>query len=84
MAKPKIPGFKTENEKAEELGQSVRTLRSWRAQRRGPPWAKIGKVVIYPNDGGDAWLRAQVQQPISVASGRLKTGKPRVRCAAPA
>jgi hypothetical protein len=64
MAKPQIPGFKTEHEKAEELGVGLRALRYWRSQRRGPPWAKIGKAVIYPDDGCAAWLRAQIQEPV--------------------
>jgi hypothetical protein len=25
---------------------------------------KIGRVVLYPNDGFEQWLRAQVQQPV--------------------
>jgi hypothetical protein len=61
---PKLPGFKTESEKADELGVTPRALRSWRAQRKGPPWAKIGRLIVYPNDGFEAWLRAQVQQPV--------------------
>jgi hypothetical protein len=63
MATPKIPGFKTEQEKAEEFGVTVRTLRLWRTQRLGPPWAKFKKIILYPEDDG-AWLRARVQQPI--------------------
>ena len=61
---PNLPGFKTEAEKAVELGVETRTLRSWRAQRKGPPWAKIGRIIVYPNDGFEQWLRAQVQQPV--------------------
>lgn len=61
---PNLPGFKTESEKAAELGVTPRALRNWRAQRRGPPWAKIGRLIVYPNDGFEAWLRAQVQQPV--------------------
>lgn len=42
----------------------VRTLRSWRQRRLGPPWAKIGRQIIYPRDGVEQWLRAQLQQPV--------------------
>jgi hypothetical protein len=42
----------------------VRTLRSWRARRKGPPWATLGKAIVYPIDGFEAWLKAQVQQPV--------------------
>lgn len=34
------------------------TLRNWRALRIGPPFVKIGKAVLYPIDGLDAWDRA--------------------------
>ena len=33
------------------------TLRNWRAMRIGPPFVKIGKAVLYPIDGLDAWDR---------------------------
>jgi hypothetical protein len=36
---------------------SVGTLRNWRAQRVGPPFVKIGKAVLYPVEGLDAWDR---------------------------
>jgi hypothetical protein len=46
---------------AEEVSQRYRgeitvgTLRNWRAQRIGPTFVKIGKAVLYPADGLDAW-----------------------------
>lgn len=60
---------RTEKELAEQLKARtgcgcIRTLRKWRERRLGPPWAKIGRVVVYPNDGFENWLRAQVQQPV--------------------
>jgi len=36
-------------------GVSVGTLRNWRSMRIGPPFAKIGKTVLYPIDELDAW-----------------------------
>lgn len=41
-----------------------RTLRMWREQRRGPPWIKFGKIILYPIDGFEAWLCSQVQRPV--------------------
>jgi hypothetical protein len=41
-----------------------RTLRKWRAQRIGPPFVKLGRAVLYPDDGFEAWLLSQVQQPV--------------------
>jgi len=62
MSKPNLPGYRTEAEKANQLGVTVRTLRKWRQRRIGPPFAKYGKTVVYPDD--DDWLRNLVQQPI--------------------
>jgi hypothetical protein len=41
-----------------------RTLRGWRQQRVGPPWAKFKHIIVYPTDTFEAWLRAGVQQPV--------------------
>jgi hypothetical protein len=61
------------------LGRCVRTLRKWRERRIGPPWTTIGRTVVYPIGGFEAWLKANIQQPVSIASRRLKTPNP-VRC----
>lgn len=37
----------------EEISEG--TLRNWRAMRIGPPFMKVGKAVLYPIDGLDAW-----------------------------
>ena len=60
---------RTEKELAEQLKERtgigcVRTLRKWREQRIGPPWAKFGRIIVYPNDAFETWLHAQVQQPV--------------------
>jgi hypothetical protein len=39
-------------------------LQKWREQRIGPPWIKFGKAILYPDEGFEEWLRAQVQQPV--------------------
>lgn len=41
-----------------------RMLRKWREQRIGPPWVKFGRIIVYPTEGFEQWLRAQVQQPV--------------------
>jgi hypothetical protein len=66
---PLLTDYHTEDELVHELKAktghgSKRQLRNWRTQRKGPPWAYLGKTVIYPNDGFAAWLRAEVQHPI--------------------
>ena len=60
---------RTEKELASQLKDRtgfgcVRTLRKWREQRIGPPWIKFGKTILYPIADFEAWLRAQVQQPV--------------------
>jgi hypothetical protein len=64
-----LTDHRTEKELAKQLNDRTgtgceRTLRKWRQRRIGPPWVKIGRVVLYPNDGFEQWLRAQVQQPV--------------------
>lgn len=64
-----LADYRTEAELAAELKQrlgfgSVRVLRLWRQQRRGPPWTKVGPATIYHNTKFDEWLRAETQQPV--------------------
>ena len=43
-------GFVREREAAEYLGVKVATLRAWRTRRskHGPPFARLGRMVMYP------------------------------------
>jgi hypothetical protein len=64
-----LDDYYTENELAELLKKktgkgSKRGLRGWRQRRTGPPWAYLGRNVIYPKPGFGSWLRDQVQQPV--------------------
>jgi hypothetical protein len=43
--------------------KTKRTLRVWRQRREGPPWSRIGKTIIYSDDGFDRWVKSQEQQP---------------------
>jgi hypothetical protein len=59
----------TDEELAEELHTktgmgTTRVLRKWRAEGVGPPWAKIGRVIIYPKAAFDEWLAAKIQYPV--------------------
>jgi aromatic ring-cleaving dioxygenase len=61
--------YRTEKELAERIrektGQrSPRMLRKWRARRIGPPWVKVGKLILYPDDDFEEWLRSLVQRPV--------------------
>jgi hypothetical protein len=46
-----------EDEAAKQLCHTVRALRAWRAQQRGPAWIKIGKSVFYKISAIEAWLK---------------------------
>jgi hypothetical protein len=66
---PLLDDYLTEDELVAELKAKTgkgtkRGLRGQRAKRTGPPWAKYGKIIIYPIPGFKDWLRAQVQQPV--------------------
>lgn len=50
-------------EVAEALYTTERTLRRWRTEGIGPPWAKIGHLVLYPRAGLREWVDAQVKTP---------------------
>ena len=51
--------------KMEERGvkKTKRTLRVWRQRREGPPWSRIGKTIIYSDDGFDLWVKSQEVKP---------------------
>jgi hypothetical protein len=47
---------------AAELGLAPITLARWRAQRKGPPYTKVGRRILYHRPGTRAWVAAQEQQ----------------------
>jgi hypothetical protein len=64
-----LSGYYTEDDlvavlKAKGIKTSKRTLRSWRQRREGPSWTRMGKTVLYNDEGVDAHLKAQTQQPV--------------------
>lgn len=48
----------TEQEAAEFLGLSVRTLQAWRIRGGGPGFAKFGRAVRYDSETLEAWADA--------------------------
>ena len=60
-----MPNLTSEEEFAEQIGQSVATLRTWRARRIGPPFVKIGKKVFY-SQGARDWVLAQERDPAAL------------------
>jgi hypothetical protein len=59
-----IPGCSNERETARELGVSLRTLRKWRQQGRGPAFIKFARQIHYRKESVAAWLNAREIQPI--------------------
>ena len=53
----------TEQEAAELLNVSVRTLQDWRVTSDGPPFARVGRLVRYRRDSLHAWLAQNTVQP---------------------
>ena len=52
-----LADYYDEDEAAKQLRVSVRALRAWRQQQRGPGWLKIGKSVFYKISAIEAWLK---------------------------
>jgi predicted DNA-binding transcriptional regulator AlpA len=45
----------TEKEAARFLSMSFRTLQSWRSERKGPPYLKLGRSIRYRMSDLLAW-----------------------------
>lgn len=64
MAGELLDDYLSEEEEAKEIKKSVRTLRKWREQKIGPPYAMLGKTPIYPKSGSRDWLKSLERQPV--------------------
>jgi hypothetical protein len=56
MPAPAIPGYLTEAQFAEQVGVTVRTLRRWHAEKRGPARKVLGRRPLYPADAAVKYL----------------------------
>jgi Helix-turn-helix domain len=61
---PILEGYLTEQESADALHKTPRTLQSWRQQGIGPAYVKIGKTVFYERSALLAWVKAQQHEPV--------------------
>jgi len=51
--------YLTTSEAAGRLHLTKKTLETWRFERRGPPYRKFGRKVLYHVEELDEWARAQ-------------------------
>jgi hypothetical protein len=58
-----LADYSREEEQAEKLGVSYKTLRNWRRDGIGPPFTFIAGRVYYYDPSTVKWLRAQEHQP---------------------
>lgn len=56
-------------EAAKFLNISVSCLRNWRCQRKGPPYVKIGKRVLYRVEDLNSFLAHHRIEPEAVRKG---------------
>jgi hypothetical protein len=49
----------TEDETARALGRAKITLAIWRSQRRGPPYIKVSRRILYRKTSLREWVAAQ-------------------------
>ena len=54
-----IPDLLDENEAADYLRLSERTLQGWRAKGRGPVFTKQGRRIVYLKEDLVEWVRSQ-------------------------
>lgn len=59
-----LEGYLTEAQLAEQISRDIRTLRTWRAQRKGPAWTPIGKSIFYAEEAIRSWLKSLERQPV--------------------
>ena len=59
------PRYVREGEAAKYIGVSVSTLRSWRTKRskNGPPYTRLGRLVMYPIAELDEHMKARTVPP---------------------
>lgn len=60
-----FPGYFTDDELLARLAAAnyplkKATLANWRASRRGPPFTKFGRLVLYPEVECRAWLNKKL------------------------
>jgi len=57
------PRYLSTERAAELLGVAPATLLKWRSRRRGPPFVKLGRRVVYSEGALRAWAEMHVVSP---------------------
>lgn len=57
--------LRTEQQEAERLNVSVRTLQAWRYKGGGPPFFRLGTAIRYDPAAVDSWLEDQIRSSTS-------------------
>lgn len=68
-----------EQQTAALLHTSVRSLRRWRTEGRGPPYARVGKNVLYRYAGILRWLERREEREAEAAHQRREAWERRRR-----
>lgn len=65
MSKPDrlLAGYMSPEELAVELDKSLVTLKRWRLTKRGPPFIKTGRDVLYSRESVRRWLERLETKP---------------------
>ena len=66
-------GYYTEDQLAALRGVDIRALRNERSLGSGPPFARVGRRILYPIKSTRAWIASKVINPSrrpSLADGR--------------
>ncbi len=58
-----LDDYFTEQEWADELDVTLRTVRNWRALGKGPPITRIGIRIFIARPDGKEWLKRQRVEP---------------------
>jgi len=55
--------FLTEDQAADAVRHSRRTLIRWREQGTGPAFTRLGRRIVYRRDTLESWMRGQEVSP---------------------
>jgi hypothetical protein len=55
--------WEPEEQFAQRIGKTRRTLRLWRELRIGPPYSKVGNTILYSHSAWLAYLKSNEVRP---------------------